>query len=79
MTTSRCYPRRRQTEESETYNEAQRIEELRGRKTDLLFEFLRNILEINRQIREIEIREDIAQLNREYDKSMMELFKRDGK
>lgn len=79
METRRCCPRTRQIEESETLNEARRIEELRKQKTELLFEFLRRIQEINRQIKVIGIREDIAEINRHYDKSLMELFVRDGK
>lgn len=74
-----CCPQRTQLEESEVLKDARRIEELRKRKTEALFDFLRKFQELNRQIKLVEIREDVAQLNRDYDKALVELFQREAK
>jgi len=54
-------------------------EEIRARKTELLFTYLRGIQELNRQLRMLEIREDIARINRDHDRALAELFERVGR
>ena len=54
-------------------------EEIRKRKTELLFSYLRGIQELNRQLRMLEIREDIARINRDHERALAELFIRAGK
>jgi len=72
-------PRRMPAVDPDLLEDAQWIDVLRKRKSDALFEFLRKVQEINRQIKLKEIKAEIAQMDREYDKSMMELFKREAK
>jgi len=55
------------------------VEEIRERKTELLFDYLRNIKDLNRQQKEFEIIEEIARIYREHDKKLDELFQREGK
>ena len=55
------------------------IEEIRERKTDLLFEYLRDIKDLNRQQKEFEIIEEIARIYREHDKKLNELLLKEGK
>lgn len=53
--------------------------EIQGRKTDLLFQYLRDVQELNRQLRMIEISKEVAQAQREHDRALGELLVRFGK
>ena len=74
-----CCHQRSKVIESQTYKEAERINELRKRKSDLVFSFLRNIQEINRQIKLNQLTEEVARINRDYDKALTELIKKEIK
>lgn len=54
-------------------------EEIRERKTEILFTYLRGLQTLNKQLRLLEIREEIAQINRDHDRALAELFEREAK
>lgn len=53
--------------------------EIQERKTELLFQYLRDVLELNRQLKMLEISEHLAQLQKEHDKKMSDLLLQYGK
>lgn len=54
-------------------------EEIRQRKTEILFTYLRGLQELNKQLRLLEIREEIARINQDHDRALAELFEREAK
>jgi hypothetical protein len=54
-------------------------EEIRELKTQLLFRFLRDTFELNKQLRTYQIAEEILQIDRERDRAMHELLLKEGK
>jgi hypothetical protein len=55
------------------------IEAIRERKTELLFEFLRQKFEMDRQLRLLTVSEELAALNRAHELALNEVFLQQAK
>lgn len=55
------------------------VEAIQARKMNLLFQYLRDVQDLNRQLRLLDISEEVAQLQRENDRALGELLVRFGK
>jgi len=53
--------------------------EIQARKSDLLFEYLRGVQELNQQMKLFQISEEIERINRQQDRELGNLLVREGR
>ena len=54
-------------------------EDIRQLKTTLLFEYLKKIIELNRQLKLIEVHEEFIKIGWAHDRALNELLQKEGK